>query len=98
MDNLHCPKKPMGPVMHPTQKCVKDICHPHVVHHIHPSETIYKHHHIYQHKHHYPHKECHVCEVSHQHYQCGMPKCQCQMPMQQQQMGPMMPKRPFGSW
>jgi hypothetical protein len=98
---MHC-QKPMGPIVHPKQTCVKHVCHPHVVDHIHPSETIYKHHHIYTHKHHYPHNECHTCEVSHQHQQCGVPKCQCPQPTHH--MGPMMGKgtamkpRSFWGW
>ncbi|OZM57324.1 hypothetical protein CIB95_07620 [Lottiidibacillus patelloidae] len=103
MERLHC-HKPKGPIVHPKKTCVKHICHPHVVDHIHPSETIYKHHHVYTHKHHYPHHECHTCEVSHQHQQCGYPKCPAPDHHYMKphgmghQMPQPMPRRPFFGW
>ncbi|UAL45715.1 spore coat protein [Sutcliffiella horikoshii] len=67
----NCRPNMMGPIVHPTKCCVKNLYSTTEVPHIHPSHTTYVNNQQFQHKHYFPHTDSMVDSVSHQHFNCG---------------------------
>ncbi|MCA1320683.1 spore coat protein [Bacillus tianshenii] len=67
----NCRPNMMGPIVHPTKCCVKNLQSVTEVTHIHPSHTTYVNNQMFQHKHYFPHTESMVDSVSHQNFNCG---------------------------
>lgn len=67
----NCRPNNLGPIVHPTKCCVKNLHSVNEVTHIHPSHTTYVNNQMFQHKHYFPHTESMVDSVSHQNFNCG---------------------------
>lgn len=67
----NCRPNMIGPIVHPTKCCVKNLQSVTEVAHIHPSHTTYVNNQMFQHKHYFPHTESMVDSVSHQNFNCG---------------------------
>ncbi|WP_084220096.1 CotD family spore coat protein [Jeotgalibacillus soli] len=70
---MHCPRRLLPPIVHPTMCCTNHITEVIEVPHIHPIQNTTVLHQLYQHQHYFPQSQNFQQTAANQHFHCNRP-------------------------